>query len=724
MTPKKSNIMKESIQWRTIILVLIVTTTILIGLGGIDYVSIYSNMTQDIKESAKVVTQRLAKSLADPVWNLETEMIYSIIAAEMADKKIYAIHLWEQQDKKLSFGLTRDSSWNIQRIKKQATGHVIKDQKDIIFNQTKIGKVEVLYTLKFVIEAQHDAILNIAFRTIILDITLFLLIFWIISKNISQPLNQIVDFSQKVVDGDLSQLVNINRNDEIGQLASSLNNMISSQRCLVQLSYLRYLPFPIIQIDIDYRITYINDSGMLTFGISQDECLGKSCVELLHMDSIQDNSIWEQVMQDNTLISKEVRISYGRKKNIPVLMTAIPIRSKDEVYGAVGCIIDQSNIYSIIDEVKSITSQLSTSCEELTQISSKMAVSAIEMKKQADAVAHGTFNISDNVSDMATTAEQSSQSVSNIADMAKDMSITLKDLNSLSQKTSDYMKYLAQSGDEMSSNVNNVALAIENMMKSLKDISKSTSKANKFSHEADQQTEAIHSRIEALVTASRQIGKVVSMIKNIADQTNMLALNAAIEAAGAGEAGKGFAVVAGEVKGLARQSADATDEIASQIENIQASTEDAVSTIQKIDSIINEVVSINETISQSIKMQFSAASEVENSVDQSAKFGKKVIDNANEASHFVVKMSNEMKDVLSKVDNIVRNVNDLSTGAKEIATSSSQAAQGVKDISDHIQSINASARFSADNASQVHGASDRLAGMVDSLTKIVNMFSL
>src|SRR5215469_9831249 len=96
--------------------------------------------------------------------------------------------------------------------------------------------------------------------------------------------------------------------------------------------------------------------------------------------------------------------------------------------------------------------------------------------------------------------------------------------------------------------------------------------------------------IQRLETASRQIGKIVDMISDIADQTNMLALNAAIEAAGAGEAGKGFMIVANEVKELAKQTAAATDEIAEQIENMQKNMPEAVGAVAEIAATINGMI--------------------------------------------------------------------------------------------------------------------------------------
>ncbi|MEH6405384.1 MAG: methyl-accepting chemotaxis protein [Sneathiella sp.] len=100
-------------------------------------------------------------------------------------------------------------------------------------------------------------------------------------------------------------------------------------------------------------------------------------------------------------------------------------------------------------------------------------------------------------------------------------------------------------------------------------------------------------QVESLVQASQKIGDVVSLINDIASQTNLLALIATIEAARAGDAEKGFAVVASEVKNLASQTAKATEDIANQISSIQGATGEAVSVIEEIASTVGKINEIS-----------------------------------------------------------------------------------------------------------------------------------
>ncbi|WP_366655214.1 methyl-accepting chemotaxis protein [Fodinicurvata sp. EGI_FJ10296] len=106
-----------------------------------------------------------------------------------------------------------------------------------------------------------------------------------------------------------------------------------------------------------------------------------------------------------------------------------------------------------------------------------------------------------------------------------------------------------------------------------------------------------------LSEAAQRIGDVIKLITEIAEQTNLLALNATIEAARAGEAGRGFAVVAQEVKSLASQTAEATDDIRRQIQGIQSATADSVAAIKGVTAVIGEISAGTDAIRTSAEQQ-------------------------------------------------------------------------------------------------------------------------
>ena len=115
-------------------------------------------------------------------------------------------------------------------------------------------------------------------------------------------------------------------------------------------------------------------------------------------------------------------------------------------------------------------------------------------------------------------------------------------------------------------------------------------------------------KVAGLAVSASKIGEVVSLIQDIAEQTNLLALNATIEAARAGEAGKGFAVVASEVKELATQTAKATEAISEQIAGIQSKTDSSVEAIRSISNTMAKVSSSTEAIAAAVEEQGASTS--------------------------------------------------------------------------------------------------------------------
>jgi PAS domain S-box-containing protein len=150
----------------------------------------------------------------------------------------------------------------------------------------------------------------------------------------------------------------------------------------------------------------------------------------------------------------------------------------------------------------------------------------------------------------------------------------------------------AQAGgavQETTGNIQGMAANAEELASSVREIAAMMAKSKAATDAAHSQTDSADAATKRLTATSGSMGDIVSLIRDIAGQINLLALNATIEAARAGDAGKGFAVVASEVKSLARQAADATGKIATEIEKLQAVSGEVVQGLGNIGRSIDEI---------------------------------------------------------------------------------------------------------------------------------------
>jgi methyl-accepting chemotaxis protein len=250
--------------------------------------------------------------------------------------------------------------------------------------------------------------------------------------------------------------------------------------------------------------------------------------------------------------------------------------------------------------------------------------------------------------------------VQTVSSAATELQSTSTSMSSTAEETQKQSTAVAAASEQASTNVQTVASAAEELSSSIAEISRQVSDSARIAGQAVHDAEHTNAQVQALAEAAQKIGDVVKLINDIAGQTNLLALNATIEAARAGEAGKGFAVVASEVKSLATQTAKATEDIAAQINAIQAATGSAVQAIGGIGQTIGRINEIATTIASAVEEQGAATKEIARNVQQASAGTNEVSANIANVTQAATETGAAASQVLSSAGELAKQSENLS----------------------------------------------------------------
>lgn len=296
-------------------------------------------------------------------------------------------------------------------------------------------------------------------------------------------------------------------------------------------------------------------------------------------------------------------------------------------------LLEKNHIEQKTMELEMTNQQAIQMLEEVNLLSEERLKNAKRMEALLGTLAQASFSIS-------SSMDQLNSSIGQIAERSK----------SISGFTGD-----------VSNSINSIVMAVKEINLSLNEISQNCSRSKNITADAERKAADTNRIIEQLSRSSEQIGRIVRVIDDIADQTNMLALNAAIEAAGAGEAGKGFAVVAGEVKELARQTAESTEEIGSRIRTMQENMKSAVSAMGTISDVIDEITKITNTIAASIAEQSAVAGDISGAVVT--------------AAEKVNQITEQMKSIAANSKEAFDSISETSASIHELVASASEFSE-------------------------------------------------
>jgi len=327
---------------------------------------------------------------------------------------------------------------------------------------------------------------------------------------------------------------------------------------------------------------------------------------------------------------------------------ALDVESKDEI-GA------------LADSFRHLIKYIRTVAQAADSISSGDLTISVDAFSERDVLSNSFVEMLNNLNrmfkDISDQASEVDTTSKGLADISSTMIENADNLTGMSSSVADSSNEMNQNFGVISSNTHDMSTTIE-------EISRSVDKARTISMTAVQTSESASSLIQDLKQAASEISNVSDVIINISDQTKLLALNATIEAARAGEAGKGFAVVAGEVKDLAFQTNQATEEIRGKMETMKKSTENVVGQIGDIIRIINQV---NDFITN-----------IAATVEEQSVTTRNIAENINETADSFGNIASEMNQLLGVSTSVKEASTDVSSNASALDSISSELAAMLK----------------------------------------------
>lgn len=244
-----------------------------------------------------------------------------------------------------------------------------------------------------------------------------------------------------------------------------------------------------------------------------------------------------------------------------------------------------------------------------------------------------------------------------IKDVAIMVSHTAEEMRKVALNMTNHVQLSEEHGQSASSlaqraldNVQTVVSVTEDLSDSARSLDQKLEKSALTIGDAMSEAELANSRVGSLNEAAMHVGRVVDLITDIAQRTNLLSLNATIEAARAGDAGRGFAVVANEVKALATQTAEATDEISNYIDSIQKEIENTVNSITSVSHHMSQVNAISQSVADALEVQGGARQRISENVSHAA---------------------NDTTEIVKTIDDVQESVGVTGHSAGEVLTAAS-----------------------------------------------------
>lgn len=456
-------------------------------------------------------------------------------------------------------------------------------------------------------------------------VTLLAALLFFMRRAVLSHIKKISGATDEFIEGNLDADFAVNSSDELGALGSHLGEM--ARQIKDQLTYnrgvLNGITVPMFVTDKAQKIDFVNRYLLDILNLPESEVSGSSVGDYFTKDGVPLTAAAVKHGENY-----DGMLRYKRRDGVefPLRYRVCPLLDAEgQNVGAISVMVDLTDEENSRKHIEEQQAALLDVANEVTEVSKSLLSYSENLSRQMNDLTAG----------VDTTAMQTSQ----VATAMEEMNATVLEVARNTGETAEVSEHsnevAREGGGVVAKTVNEIHLVTET-------------------------TEKLSAMLSDLSEKAENIGAVMSVINDIADQTNLLALNAAIEAARAGEAGRGFAVVADEVRKLAEKTMGATNEVESAIGLIQDHTS----------AVVSEMEGVRQRVDGTVKMAEGAGGVLSEIVNESEKMSdmiRAIATAAEEQSATSDEVNNSVTEINSLSQALSEGIQNANTGIQDVA---------------------------------------------------------
>ncbi len=516
------------------------------------------------------------------------------------------------------------------------------------------------------------------------------------------PLNVAAEYVDRVSKGDIPPKISDVYNGDFNEIKNNLNQCIDAINLLVSDSNL--LSKAAISGKLDIRADATKHQGdfrRIVQGVNEtlDSVVGPLNVAAEYIDRISKGDMPQKIVQEYNGDFNEIKINLNQCIDaVKLLIVDSSNLAESAVNGDLANRADavkhNGDFQKIIQGVNQTLDAITDPMNEAGNVLSILATGDLtalmngEYKGDYQILKDNINTLVDSLNDLI---KQITESVDHVADASLEISSTAETMAAASEEQSSQADEVAGAVEVMSRTITENAMAAQRTAQEAEKngivakeggyvVAQTVNKMKDIAVVVKQSAE----NIEKLGESSKQIGEIISVIDDIADQTNLLALNAAIEAARAGEQGRGFAVVADEVRKLAERTTEATKQIAIMIKGIQNETQEAVVAMKRGNEEVTSGIALADKAGQALNQILESTQDVQMQISKIAAASEE--------------QSSTSEEIAKNVNSISHVTNDSAKRIQDIAKSSEELSKLTDNLKDLVN------KFKVDDDVQVFGS--------------------